>query len=163
MESKFSPSLANLFMAWREKHYVFSVHNPFGDTIVWHRCYIDDLLLVLVHDVAPVHTFLEYLNTNKHNLSFTCQWDDTNVNFFYLTLIGDVANSRVNTLLSGKSSSGKPYLGLTFAIPSTPFQPFPLVSTLELVGPVARKIISYMKRMSSTIDYKIGDIKIDIK
>lgn len=76
MGSKFSPSLANLFMSWWEEGSIFDCDNPFSDALIWYGCYIDDLLMVWDRYVAPVECFLRYVNCNICNLRFTGVWND---------------------------------------------------------------------------------------
>lgn len=106
MGSTFSPSLANLYMAWWEEHCVFSTSNPFSEAIVWYGRYIDDLLLVWRHSVTPGQQFLEYINSNDLNLRFTGLWDSVSINFLDITLRGDPTTSKVNTSLFRKPNSG---------------------------------------------------------
>lgn len=54
MGAKFSPSLANVFMAWWESQYVFDPCNPFLSGFVWYGRYIDDLLFIWGSDVAAI-------------------------------------------------------------------------------------------------------------
>lgn len=93
-------------MAWWEEHCVFSVTNPFVDAIVWYGRYIDDLLVVWRSD----QQFLQYLNSNDCNLSFTEHWDPFTINFLDVTLMGNTTTSKVETSLFRKPTAGNTLL-----------------------------------------------------
>lgn len=78
MGARFSPSLANLYMGWRERVFIF------GD-IRMYRQYIDDLLFISSGTVGTLDRFLQYLNTTL-NLKFTGILDDRSVCFLDVVL-----------------------------------------------------------------------------
>lgn len=49
MGSKFTPCLANLFMAWWEEQFVFSVYNPFGEALGPYHSFWSTSMGIYVH------------------------------------------------------------------------------------------------------------------
>lgn len=65
MGSKFSPSLANLFMSYWEEFFIFSDRKPFGESIAWYGGYINDHVIIWDRDVIfllPMSIFLTELD-----------------------------------------------------------------------------------------------------
>lgn len=81
MGAKFSPSLANVYMAWWEHCFLYTDNNPLLATTSWYGRYIDDLLFVAVIDVAAIQAFDTFLNDNPCNLQFTVNFDKNSVPF----------------------------------------------------------------------------------
>lgn len=54
MGAKFSPSIANVYIGWWESRYLFHSDNPLASMSLWYGRYIDNLLFVVVADVAAV-------------------------------------------------------------------------------------------------------------
>lgn len=69
--AKFSPSLANLYMRWWERSPIFGGENPFKSSIRLYLRFIDDLLFIMKDGTSTFIPFLEYLNCNNKNLTFT--------------------------------------------------------------------------------------------
>lgn len=65
MGAKFTPSLANLFMAYWKRE-VIDV-NPPKELHLWKR-YIDDVLLLLEGDLPSLETFFSKLNANNRGI-----------------------------------------------------------------------------------------------
>lgn len=61
--ARFSPSLANIFKAAWEKHFLFSMDNPYSAHIRWYGHYIDDLLLLWSDADSMVEEFFGYINS----------------------------------------------------------------------------------------------------
>lgn len=109
MGAKFSPSLANLTMAWWEELYLFSSDNPFFDAIHWYGRYIDDLLVIWTGDVSAVPVFADYLNNNPFNLKFTFSSHRNTISFLDLQLTGTVGET-INSATYRKPTSGNTLL-----------------------------------------------------
>lgn len=89
MGARFSPSLANIFMAMWEESFLFSETNPFAPHIRWYGRFIDDLLLVWGGKDHLVPLFVDYLNSNDFNLKFTYHHHRTTISFLDVLLTGD--------------------------------------------------------------------------
>lgn len=85
MGSKFSPSLANLYMVYWEELYIFSDTNPYAGSIVWYGCYIEDFIIIWDGDVASISHFLSHANCYDLNLQFTGNFSSDFVLFLDLT------------------------------------------------------------------------------
>lgn len=88
MGAKYSPSLANLTMAYWEEIYLYSNENPFVKQIIWYGRYIDDLLLVWGGDIPAIQEFADYLNNNPFNLRFVLSAHGQEISFLDLNLKG---------------------------------------------------------------------------
>lgn len=95
MGAKYSPALANLYMAHWEEIYIFSVLNPFAPHIMCYGRYIDDLLLVWEGTGVQAEVFVQYMNSNNSNFKFTHIFHETKVHFLDITLEGDMTNGVV--------------------------------------------------------------------
>lgn len=105
MGAKFSPSLANLVMAWWEEIYIYNDNNPFVKGLGWYGRYIDDDLIVWQGNVSAIPALTQYLNCNPLNLKFVLSAQGDNIHFLDLCLTG--------TLLEGVRSTSfrKPTAG----------------------------------------------------
>lgn len=88
MGGKYSPSLANIYVAGWEEIFLYSPGNCFSSHIRWYGRYIDDLLLVWEGDQTQANQFLNYINDNEFNLRFTMVYNQSEINFLDLTLEG---------------------------------------------------------------------------
>ena len=68
MGSPLGPTLANLFMAHLEERWVEQACSP----VTYFR-YVDDIFCIFDNDKAHHNDFLEFLNSQHPNLSFTCE------------------------------------------------------------------------------------------
>lgn len=109
MGAKFSPSLANLVMAYWEERYIYTVDNPFGGSLEWYGRYIDDLLIIWGGDVPAIPSFMDYLNDNPYNLRFTAEHHQFTINFLDLTLTG-VHDEVIGTATFRKTTFGNSIL-----------------------------------------------------
>lgn len=71
MGACFSPSIANLYMAWWEESRLYAVGNPYREPIAWYGPYIGGLLLIWQTEVNALPHFLTYLNDNTDNTEYT--------------------------------------------------------------------------------------------
>lgn len=85
MGVRFSPSLANLYMAWREEEVIYSDNNPYS--IQWYKHYIDNILPVRSGNTASIQDLVDYLNTNNLNLRFTHMTNAGSIFFLDLQLV----------------------------------------------------------------------------
>lgn len=108
MGAKFSPSIANIYMAWWETCFLFHDSNPLVSHISWYGCYIDDLLFIAVADVMAVQGFADYLNQNPCNLKFTIHHEEIAIPFLDLLLVAD--DGRVLSKSYRKSTAGNTVL-----------------------------------------------------
>lgn len=89
-------------MSYWEEVCLYAANNPHSDFIVCYGRYIDDLFLVWNSDCSLLPVFLQYLNTNIYNLTFTLTYHKDQINFLDVTLYG--TNNKVeNTLLQADS------------------------------------------------------------
>ncbi|XP_044148864.1 protein YAE1 homolog isoform X1 [Bufo gargarizans] len=117
MGAKFSPSMANIYMAWWECHFLFSADNPWSGSLRWYGRYIDDLLFVWSGDTAAVPSFGTFLNSNHCCLKFTISHDITTIAFLDLSLEGDSATHQVHSSTYRKDTSGNTTLMATSCHP----------------------------------------------
>lgn len=108
MGAKFSPSLANLYMGWWERHFIYGGTNPFRSHIRMFKRYIDDLIFIMDNRFGTLENFLKYLNDNDRNLQFTGQSNNTDICFLNVHLCGH--DSGVQTSLDRKPLSGNTLL-----------------------------------------------------
>lgn len=104
MGAKFSPSIANIYMAWWEQKHLFHVDHPMVSHIRWYGRYIDDLLFILELDMAAVPAFSEFLNSNNLGLRFSVQGETDIIPFLDLNLEG--INGRIKTSTFRKNTAG---------------------------------------------------------
>lgn len=105
MGVKFSPSLANIFMAAWEQNFIFSCLNPFAPHFRWYGRYIDDLLLVCVGTQVEAEIFVQYLNDNPCNFKIYIFLWWQHVPFLGSHFIGKC--NRYTNLSLSKAISGK--------------------------------------------------------
>lgn len=89
MGARFSPSLANIYMAAWEERFLLGDNNPFASHIRWYGRFIDDLLLVWEGTPMDALAFVDYINSNDMNLKFTHIHDNKSVHFLDITLVGN--------------------------------------------------------------------------
>lgn len=86
-------------------------------------CYIDNVLLVWKGPTKQLPAFLEQLNINTFNLSFTMTWDKESITFLDVTLYKDT-NGSLTTSLFRKPPAGNSILH------ASSFHPQPLISSI---------------------------------
>lgn len=74
MGTKFSLSLANLYMGWWERSRIFGTGCPHRSMVTFFHRYLDDLIFICTKDVGGIDEWLLYLNDNSLNLKFTGLW-----------------------------------------------------------------------------------------
>lgn len=126
MGAKFSPSFANIFMAWWEKQYVFSESNPYLDSFVWYGRYIDDVIIVWRSDVSAIPNLLFYFNNNNFGLKFTMEHNSVTIPFLDLLISGNSITSRVDTVTYRKETAGNTTLHAASCHPLHTVQAIPM-------------------------------------
>lgn len=132
MGSKFSPSLANLYMSYWEEKFIFSYDNPFTCDVVWYGRYIDDLIIIWGRDVASIPHFHRYVNENNLNLKFTCEFSTSHVNFLDLTLRGMADEHKIHTSTFRKPDAGNTILNADSNHPQHTLNAIPVGEYLRL-------------------------------
>ncbi|XP_041424610.1 uncharacterized protein LOC121395346 isoform X1 [Xenopus laevis] len=90
MGAKFAPTYANLVMGWWERCNIYGHINPFRHCIKSYQRYIDDLIIIWEGTEQEAITFVEYCNTNNHNLHFTHNWQKNKIEFLDISLKGTI-------------------------------------------------------------------------
>lgn len=54
MGATFSPSLANIYMAWWKCHYSFGFYSPYVKSFMWYGHYSDNLLFMWGSDIETI-------------------------------------------------------------------------------------------------------------
>lgn len=81
MVAKYSPSLANLFMALWEEDVVYAQRRP--QVVLWAR-YIDNVLLLWDGDRGDLDAFMEELNRNNRGIFLNYEASQEEINFLDL-------------------------------------------------------------------------------
>lgn len=95
-------------MGWWEFKYLLHNENPLVASTLWYGRCIDDLLFIVVADVATVQQFARYLNQNTCNLEFTVHRKTLSIPFLDMTLFPD--GDKIITKSFNKSTAGKTVL-----------------------------------------------------
>ncbi|KAM8967064.1 collagen alpha-6(VI) chain [Pelodytes ibericus] len=107
MGTRFAPSYANIFVADWEADHIWN-NNPFGESLVLWRRYIDDVLIVWRGNRESLQDFVLHLNSNQHGLHFTSNIQDDTIDFLDLTLY--IEDNKVLTKTYFKPSDGNGYI-----------------------------------------------------
>ncbi|XP_053575255.1 leucine--tRNA ligase, cytoplasmic [Bombina bombina] len=86
MGAKFALAYANIYMGWLELNRIFADSFPFSDNVILYGRFIDN---------NTVDTFIDFMNDNQYNLSFTAQSSTTKINF--LDLLIEVDQDKILT------------------------------------------------------------------
>lgn len=103
MGTKFSRSLANLYIEWWERHGIFALGSACHSDTLFYCRYIDNLLFIVSNEVNCLDNWLSYLNNNDLNLQFTGCWDPISVDSLDVWLRG-VGNKVVASLFRKPSA-----------------------------------------------------------
>ncbi|XP_044129795.1 uncharacterized protein LOC122923137 [Bufo gargarizans] len=107
MGTKFAPSYANLFMGMFEDKIGFLSH----PNIKFYRRFIEDIIFIWKGDSAKLCKFIEELNSNDWNLTFTLEFSATSVIFLDLKLT--IENNKIITQTHFKTVDANSYLEYT--------------------------------------------------
>lgn len=108
MGAQFSPSIANIYVAWWEYKFLFSEQNPFMSTIFWYGRYIDDLLFIADSGMAAVPALNTFLDSNDMSLRFTVTCSPTQIAFLDMSLEGTCCG--ISSACYRKETSGNTIL-----------------------------------------------------
>lgn len=78
MGAKYAPTVANIFMSKWESEEIYGRNIP-GLKI--YKRYIDEIFLIWESNKDPLKEFLQYININKYNISFTANYSKQKVNW----------------------------------------------------------------------------------
>lgn len=126
MGAIFSPSHANIYMAWRESKFVFQHNNPFFYSLIWYVFYINYIPMIMVSDVAAIPDLKHYFNNNCFNLKFTHESDSTTIPFLDLLLKGDTENKQIVSNTFRKESAGNTILSARYWHPQHTIKAIPM-------------------------------------
>lgn len=84
MGAKFTPSVANLFMAQWEEESVYK-HTP--PELLLYKRYIDDVIILWKGNKEKLTTFLDGLNRNDKIIQFTWNVSKKNISYVDLEII----------------------------------------------------------------------------
>lgn len=88
--AKCAPSYANLLLGGWERDMFANEGLPMYlcQILCWHR-YIDDAFVLWTGNISSLHYFIQKLNVNSYNLSFTYAFDQSKISFLYLLIFKD--------------------------------------------------------------------------
>ncbi|XP_069467883.1 uncharacterized protein [Ambystoma mexicanum] len=86
MGASFAPNYATLFMWAFEKVSIFDESNPYLQSIIFYRRYIDDIIIIWDRTSGNHETFLTWMNSLNDHLRFTMTSDNMSIPFLDLLL-----------------------------------------------------------------------------
>lgn len=113
MGSTMAPNYANLYMGFFENNFVLNSEvNPYFNNVLLYQRFIDDVFILWKGDERSLRLFHQYLNSVNDHLSFTLDFDQSQISFLDVLVIRDGANLQTdlfrkptdrNTILRGDS------------------------------------------------------------
>lgn len=103
MGAKFAPSVANIVLNKWEEENIFNKARP---EIGFYRRYIDDIILIWKGTETALKTFINNLNHNKYGLSFTGNWNPTEIDFLDLTIFKSDGKLHTKTFFKKTDRNG---------------------------------------------------------
>lgn len=108
MGAKFTPSIANLFMAeWEDK----TIFKEQRSELVFYKHFIDDLFFIWDGTSDSLEVFIRSLNNNRNNIKLISDWHKDEINFLDVNIYR--LNDRLETKVYFKKTDRNSYLPIS--------------------------------------------------
>jgi hypothetical protein len=108
MGGPLSPTLANIFMCHYEDLWIENC--PIHFKPLFYKRYVDDCFLIF-KETEHVQLFLDYVNSQHHNIKFTCEVEENNSLSFLDCLVSKIDNKFITSVYRKPTYTG---LGLNY-------------------------------------------------